>query len=52
MAEVTENEIIINETQVSLRVDVISNISCKGQLSQRLVIKESIYLNYFIRNII
>ena len=28
------NEIMMNETQVSLRVDVISNICWKGQLSQ------------------
>ena len=41
-----------NETQVSLRVYVISNLCCKGQWSQWVVVKETFSLNYFIWNII
>ena len=43
---------MMNETQVSLRVDVISNICCKGQLSQEVVMKWTFYLSYFIQKII
>ena len=38
---------MMNEIEVSLTVDVISNICWKGQLSQ-----ETFYLNYFIQKII
>ena len=43
---------MMNETKVSLRVDVISNLCCKEQLSQWVVVKETFSLNYFIWNII
>ena len=42
----------MNETQVSLRVDVIAEIFGKGQLSQEVVIKETFYFSYFILKII
>ena len=38
---------MINENNVTLRVDVIFNICMKGQLSQD-AIKETFYLNVFI----
>ena len=34
----------MNETQVSLRVDVVSNICWKGELLQYVVITETFYV--------
>ena len=39
---------MMNEIEGTLRIDVISNISRKGQLSQLDVIKKTLHLNCFI----
>ena len=39
---------MINENEVTLRVNVIFNICLEGQLSQKDAIKETFYLNVFI----
>ena len=39
---------MINENEVTLRVNVIFNICWEGQLFQKDAIKETFYLNVFI----
>ena len=41
---------MMNENEVTLRVDEMSNICWKGKLSQKDVIKETFYLKYIIVN--
>ena len=40
---------MMNENEVTLRLDVISNNCWKAQLSEWDVIRETFYLNYFIK---
>ena len=43
---------MLNEKELTLRVDLISNICWKGQLSEEDIIKEAFYFNYFMGKII
>ena len=46
------NDTVLNEKELTLRVDLISNICWKGQLSEEDIIKEAFYFNYFMGKII